>query len=109
MRSDRPVCSAARAVLRMWIFPASANDVVDSGHESCVPVSRVPVSGEDVRQCGPDVLEQKFGAGEVGGEDYGEGGVEEEMPLYYLCGDFEICWDGRSGYLRHIFLRVLEG
>ena len=73
--ANRPVSSAHAAVLRELILPPAAHNVIDGGHEACVPVLTVVVAREDVGEEGPKSAEEIAVALCEGRQDNSKGGV----------------------------------
>lgn len=59
-------------------------------------------------ECGPDVLDDVFPRRGPGGEDHGEGGVQNEFSFHDAGGDGEVGGDRGAVYLRHGGVGVRE-
>lgn len=69
----------------------------------------VAVADEDVGEVRPEVGQEVFLGGGPGGEDDGEGGVEEEMAVDDFGLEFEFGGDGGAEDFGHAWFGVGEG
>ena len=84
-RADAPIGVAVAAAMGAEDAPAPPRDVVERGHQPRVAVRRAAVLRQCVWEERPEALGQAAVLCCPGGEEEGEGGVQEEAGVFYAC------------------------